>query len=37
MNRIDSILSEDFSDYAKEYKYYTDGVDREGRPGVSNE
>lgn len=29
---MDNVLKEDWSDFRKEYKYWIDGVDKEGRP-----
>ncbi|OXA55512.1 hypothetical protein Fcan01_09365, partial [Folsomia candida] len=31
-NQMDNVLKEDWSDFRKEYKYWIDGVDKEGRP-----
>jgi len=31
-NKMDGILKEDWSEYRKQYKYWIDGVDKEGRP-----
>lgn len=36
-NGMDSILDEDFSDMESDYKYFIDGFDYQGRPGIEYE
>jgi len=33
-NKMDEVLNEDWSDFRKKYKYWIDGVDKDGRPIV---